>query len=184
MLGQWMQLTTEHKEESIEVGARLEELLLDHAFQLQSTSDALADESEAPNHLLLLTGAANVLRDEIDDLLVAWRNEQGRDDELPDRFKVFAKTGTLTRLGIDDLFDKWWGDDPERLRLVSLVLVDLDRFTKLNRAAGPSLGDVAIERFAECCTTQSGRIAVSIAWEGSEAIASSCSSEILRPRTR
>jgi diguanylate cyclase (GGDEF)-like protein len=147
MLNEWLRLATEYKEDSKEIGARLEECLLGQAFELQSTYEALAGEGEASEQLFSLIDAANVLRDDIDELFLAWRNEHGRHQDLPERFKI-GEDGTLTRLGIDELFYEWWEGDPERLRLVSLVLVDLDRFAKLSKAAGPRLGDVAIERFA------------------------------------
>ena len=148
MLSEWLGLATEYKDESLDIGKRFEECLLDQAFELRAVSEALASDAEGSDRLLSLIDAANVLRDTVDELLVARRNELGQSGDLPERFKTFGAQGTLTRLGIEELFVKWWEDDPERLRLVSLVLVDLDRFAKLNKAAGPGAGDVAIEGFA------------------------------------
>lgn len=148
LLDEWVRLATAHKDESPEIGARLEERLLDHAFELQSSADLLSSESPDAEQLLTLIDAANVMRDDVDDLLARWLASHGRLDTLDDQYKTSGENPTLTRLGLEDLFASWWEADSERLRLVSLVMIDLDRFSKLNHAAGARLGDVALERFA------------------------------------
>jgi diguanylate cyclase (GGDEF)-like protein len=47
-------------------------------------------------------------------------------------------------LGLEILFDQWWADDPDRSRLLSCVLVDMDRVAKLNERFGASGGDNTI----------------------------------------
>lgn len=50
-------------------------------------------------------------------------------------------TGQISRLGTEKLLALWWQDDPQRLRLVSCALVDIDRFNRFNERLGHRAGD-------------------------------------------
>lgn len=50
-------------------------------------------------------------------------------------------TGHISRMGLENLFELWFGEDPQRLRLVSCALVDVDRFGRLNERLGNRAGD-------------------------------------------
>lgn len=154
LLSDWTQLAAEHKAESDEIGSTLEERLLDLAFQMQSSYGALIDESDeseelVSDQLLSLIDAANATRDGTDEMLARWLVAHERLPSLPDRFKQTGEHGTLTRFGLDGLLADWWQSDPQVVRLASLVMVDVDRFSRLNEAVGPRLGDVALQSIGE-----------------------------------
>ncbi|WP_254509337.1 GGDEF domain-containing protein [Anatilimnocola floriformis] len=50
-------------------------------------------------------------------------------------------TGQVSRMGLENLFELWFREDPQRLRLVSCALVDIDRFGRLNDRLGLRAGD-------------------------------------------
>jgi diguanylate cyclase len=50
-------------------------------------------------------------------------------------------TGQISRFGIENLLSLWWQEDPQRLRLVSCALVDVDRFDRFNERLGHRAGD-------------------------------------------
>src|SRR6185436_10148094 len=45
----------------------------------------------------------------------------------------------------------WWHDDPQRSRLVSVILIDIDRFARLNQRLGTRTGDHAIAAIGRLC---------------------------------
>jgi diguanylate cyclase len=50
-------------------------------------------------------------------------------------------TGQISRLGVENLFELWFHEDPQRLRLVSCALIDVDRCTRINDRLGHRVGD-------------------------------------------
>ncbi|QDU29722.1 Diguanylate cyclase YdeH [Anatilimnocola aggregata] len=58
-------------------------------------------------------------------------------------------TGQISRVGMESLFHLWWAEDPQRLRLVSCALVDIDRLARLNDRLGPRAGDRILAAAAE-----------------------------------
>lgn len=50
-------------------------------------------------------------------------------------------TGLISRAGTENLLELWWQEDPQRLRLVSCALVDVDRFGRFNERLGHRAGD-------------------------------------------
>ena len=62
-------------------------------------------------------------------------------------------TGQISRMGLENLFELWFREDPQRLRLVSCALVDIDRFGRLNDRLGHRAGD----RFLSTIANQVGK---------------------------
>lgn len=58
-------------------------------------------------------------------------------------------TGQISRLGTENLFELWFQEDPQRLRLVSCALVDVDRFARLNARLGHRAGDRLLSTIAD-----------------------------------
>jgi diguanylate cyclase len=136
------------------VGARvdaLEELLLDQAFQLRSCIDGLelAEREDVARHLATGMSAINTLRDRTDALLCDLLRDEQRLQVLTSQHRTFGECETLTRLGMAALFDQWWADDPERVRLVSVLVIDLDRFEPFTQRIGAAHGDTALLRLGE-----------------------------------
>jgi diguanylate cyclase (GGDEF)-like protein len=125
---------------------RLEEMLLDHSFQIQSVTEEITAIHEGPDRpgkrqgLLLEVGklfdAINTLRDGLDNTLAELLRNEQRIDTIPDSEHTDMHSETYSRLGLETIFDMWWSNDPDRIRLVSGVLVDVDRVAKLNERLG------------------------------------------------
>jgi diguanylate cyclase (GGDEF)-like protein len=48
------------------------------------------------------------------------------------------------RIGLENLLEAWWREDPQRSRLLSAIMIDIDRFGRLNLRLGTRSGDGAI----------------------------------------
>jgi diguanylate cyclase (GGDEF)-like protein len=55
-----------------------------------------------------------------------------------------ALTRLPNRIGLETLLDAWWRDDPQRSRLLSAIILDVDRFGRINQRLGTRSGDGAI----------------------------------------
>jgi diguanylate cyclase (GGDEF)-like protein len=129
-----------------ELRDRLEEMLLDQSFQIQSITDEIAAIHEGPDRpgkrqtLLLEVGklfdAIDSLRDGLESTLSELLRDEHRVDTIPESQRMDTHSGTYSRLGLETIFDTWWCKDPDRIRLVSGVLVDVDRVAKLNERLG------------------------------------------------
>jgi diguanylate cyclase (GGDEF)-like protein len=129
----------------------LEELLLDQAVQLRTCIDGLAEAGRegVARHLATAMNAVNLLRDRADAILCQWLTTENRWHDVADRYRTFGERNTLTHLGLAALFEKWWADDPDHVRLVTIVMLDLDQFEPFNRQIGTSRGDVALLRLGD-----------------------------------
>ncbi|MFV1963926.1 MAG: GGDEF domain-containing protein [Pirellulaceae bacterium] len=140
-----------------ELRKQLEELLLDQSYQIKSVSDridSIRERSDRPGRrqsLLVETcslfDAVNSLRDALDSALAQLLRTESRLGTLPESLHAESNSETYSRLGLDVLFDQWWSNDPDRVRLVSCVLVDVDRVAKLNERLGARGGDNTIAAF-------------------------------------
>ena len=127
--------------------AFLEEMLLNHSFQVKSVEQALAAISANPKapgqqpavlrEFGRLLDAVHSLRDQTNDALAQLLHEEGRLSTLPDVLREDGESSTLSRVGLEALLDEWLSKDEDRIRLLSAVLVDVDRTGKVNERVGP-----------------------------------------------
>ena len=66
-------------------------------------------------------------------------------------------TGLRNRLGVEYQLRKWWRDDPERQRLMSVALIDFDRLGKTNEFASTRVADRIIQALAHLLKQQVSR---------------------------
>jgi diguanylate cyclase len=129
----------------------IEPVLHDQAGQVDSICANIAsltpiDDFDAATktlaqHLCQLVDLAHVLRDRMHASVATMLRTQGRLQGLNRDQQIDECTGLINRTGIELLFDDWWKDDPQRLRLLSCAVIDIDRFGKLNERLGTRTGD-------------------------------------------
>jgi diguanylate cyclase (GGDEF)-like protein len=149
MLVSWIAQADAAKEQTGPSAELIQEGLLDQAFQLRSCIDALAEpgRNDVARQFAAAMTAVNALRDWTDALLCQLLLAEDRLESAPERYLAFGTRKTLTHLGLAALFKTWWGDDPDHVRLVSLVMLDLDRFEPFTQQIGSARGDIALLRF-------------------------------------
>jgi diguanylate cyclase (GGDEF)-like protein len=132
----------------------LEQALLDQAAQIRSACESLAafdvkDELEHQGKRLLeriitLLVHAHVLRDGILDLLATMMKAGNALESLGASVERDGLTRLPNRIGLETLLGAWWREDPQRSRLLSVIMIDIDRFGRLNQRLGTRAGDGAI----------------------------------------
>ncbi|HTN75573.1 MAG TPA: GGDEF domain-containing protein [Pirellulaceae bacterium] len=140
-----------------EAGHELETVLLDQAAQIETTLSNLQaldfnGESEACRRKLVrelcrLIDLAHILRDRMSDSLLAIMVAEKKVDQIDRKFQFDSLTKLTNRFGLEVILHDWWREDLSRQRLVSCVLVDVDRLAKLNEKHGPRRTDVIIAGF-------------------------------------
>ena len=132
----------------------VEQALFDQAAHIRSVSKSLellefgADPESAGRRLLeklaLLIDSAHVLRDRLQELLSTLLRTGKQLQGLTAGVQLDPLTGLPNRVGAEALFDFWWREDPDRTRLLSAGLIDVDRFARVNERLGTRGGDRAI----------------------------------------
>lgn len=149
VLGQRNGQEGEHEQ----AAAELEQVLLDQAAQIRSVLstlsawDFLGSESVATRPLieqiLNLLAQAHAVRDRMLDLLATLMHADDGQVHWPAAIESDPVTGLPNRLGVERLLKAWWRDDPQRTRLLSLLILDIDRFGRLNQRLGTVWADRA-----------------------------------------
>ena len=144
----WMAELDAEKAEAGTFGQLLEELLVDQAVQWRACTEELAEVggADVARHLMTATNALNLLRDQTDALLCQLLTAEDRLHCIGDRYRTYGERNTLTHLGLAALFDEWWADDPDHVRMVSVAMLDLDHFESYTREVGAARGDLALLR--------------------------------------
>ena len=132
----------------------VEQALLDQASQIQSVCPALetlefGTEVESAGQQLLaklaaLVDSAHELRDRMLDLLALLLRTGGQLTSLSNNVQLDYLTGVPNRIGAEVLFDAWLRDDTNRGRALSIALINVDRFSRVNQRLGTRGGDRAI----------------------------------------
>jgi diguanylate cyclase (GGDEF)-like protein len=141
-----------------DVAKAVEQALLDQAAQIQAVCPQLAAldfaaELESSGQQLLgklatLVDSAHTLRDRMLDLLATLLRTGGQLQTLSSSVQLDYLTGLPNRIGIEALFEAWSREDPTRSRPLSIALVDIDRFSRINHRLGTRGGDRAIAAVA------------------------------------
>jgi diguanylate cyclase (GGDEF)-like protein len=141
-----------------DVAKAVEQALLDQAAQIQAVCPQLeslnfAAELESAGQQLLaklaaLVDSAHTLRDRMLDLLATLLRTGGQLQSLSSNVLVDYLTGVPNRIGTESVFEAWSREDPTRSRPVSIALVDVDRFSRINHRLGTRGGDRAIAAVA------------------------------------
>jgi diguanylate cyclase (GGDEF)-like protein len=139
-------------------GASLRNVLAQQASQIESTRGNLAslmmeDEVAAGcpgpiREVCRLLDLAHALRDGMHDALAAILRAENRVADLDKRQQFDAASGMIARLGLDSLLAGWRSDDPTGIRIVSMILIDLDHCAGLNEKWGVRLADKVLDAFA------------------------------------
>jgi diguanylate cyclase len=129
-------------------------VLLDQADQIRTACEALQPldnqtEAETVSRLLLeqlvtLLQYAHALRDRIIDLLAILIRDGRVLDSYGTNIQRDAATGLPNRIGLENLLAAWWRDDEQRKRPLSAILIDIDRFGRVNQRLSTRSGDRAI----------------------------------------
>jgi diguanylate cyclase (GGDEF)-like protein len=151
LLESWISEAGAEKEHAGQLCEALAELLLGQATQLRGCIDGLAETSreDVARHLAAAMNAVNLLRDRADGLLCEMLTTEDRLHCVADRHRTFGGRNTLNRVGLAALFNEWWADDPDHVRLVSIAMLDLDQFELFNCQVGTARGDVALLRLGD-----------------------------------
>jgi diguanylate cyclase (GGDEF)-like protein len=145
-----------------EVAQAVEQALLDQAAQIQAVCPVLdslefgAEVDSSGQQLLaklgLLVDSAHVLRDRMLDLLAHLLRTGGQLQALASSVQLDFLTGNPNRIGAEALFESWRREDPQQSRTLSVALVDVDRFGKVNTRLGTRGGDRAIAALSRVLT--------------------------------
>jgi diguanylate cyclase len=137
----------------------LEQVLLDQAAQIRHVSTVLrglefAGDVEGVGKRLLeklgvLVDSAHSLRDRMQDLLATLLRTGEQLQTLNTNAQLDHGTGLPNRIGVETIFDAWWREDPQRERPLTIAVIDIDRFARVNDRLGTRAGDRTIAAVAK-----------------------------------
>ena len=127
----------EEREEAVVTAEAFEQLDLD--------GDIDAQCNEVLDRTAKLLGANHDLRDQVSDMIAS---TQSSGDEKSGNAAVDPLTQLMSRSALDASLVEHWEKDPHRARAVSLAILDIDAFTKLNRTHGPTVGNRMLRALA------------------------------------
>jgi len=150
MLGQRSGALGDHEQ----AATTLEQALLDQAAQISAACDQLSSlngvqELDNRGRQLLETITAlllhaHALRDRITDLLATLIRTGTTIEVLPPAVQKDATTDLPNRIGLETILSGWWAEDSQRTRLLSAIVLDVDRFGRINQRLGTHVGDLAL----------------------------------------
>lgn len=129
-----------------EAGQELETTLLEQAAQIETTlsnldsldltTDATLAQKKLSRELGRLVDLAHSLRDRMSESLLTIMVAEKKVGSFDRKFQIDALTALPNRFGWEVMLHDWWREDLPRQRLVSCVMIDLDRVGKLNEKYG------------------------------------------------
>jgi diguanylate cyclase (GGDEF)-like protein len=149
-----------------DLGNHLEAILLDQSKTIETLCaditalDPKADEDAGEKIVQDLTHLARLvheLRDAIESAMVTIMTCEDRIAPSDRRKHVDLMTGLRNRLGLEYQLRKWWREDPDRQRHLSLALVDFERLGKTNEFASTRVGDQILRALAQLFKQQASR---------------------------
>jgi diguanylate cyclase (GGDEF)-like protein len=112
----------------------------------QTLAPASSDSPEVDRDALRkemhkLFGHVCLLRDRCDELLTRLLRSEKRIEGLhPDEY-IDPNSSTLNRLGMERAIKEWTDKDPDRVRMASVILIDVDQCAELNEQHGLKVMD-------------------------------------------
>jgi len=144
--------------EHASMGARLGEILLDQTAQIETTCGNIdqlqyGDGPGAARQKLIremsrLLRMAHELRDRVQDSMAAVLAQEGRLDAIDKKLRLDALTNIRNRTGIEQLFGDWWSGKSDAARLLSIAVMDIDHFARINEQLGPMASDCLLAELA------------------------------------
>jgi len=132
-------LTQSLLDQAVQIRAALSVLeSLETATQPQQQGKTLVEQTT-----ILLT-QTHALRDRVIDLLALLMRAGQPPDNWPDAVRRDLLTALPNRIGLEALLDAWWSGGEQGSRLTSAVLLDIDRFGRVNQRLGTPAGDRAL----------------------------------------
>jgi diguanylate cyclase len=132
----------------------LEQALLDQAAQIRGACSTLESFDAQPEpqqrskqlieQITSLLVHAHALRDRILDLLAALIRAGNALDSYGPAVCRDGPTQLPNRIGLETMLAAWRREDADRTRLLSAILIDVDRFGRVNQRLGTRSGDEAI----------------------------------------
>jgi diguanylate cyclase (GGDEF)-like protein len=148
-LEEWLQVIYDNQAAlSQHSASELEALLLDQMLQVKASVEAVTQTSEVsvPRQFMLVSDSTHAFRDQVDAILSSLLRDEQRANAIPVRFRQNGDSLTFTRLGLEVLFAEWNQRDPERMRLLSAIMVDLDHLSQLNQRLGVDVANAIVDR--------------------------------------
>ncbi len=131
------------RQESAETAEAIEKIDLD--AELTILCDELLDRTAN-----MLEGNYS-LRDGLSDMIAATLPSDRQDVAA----EVDPPTGIMSRAALDATLAEHWEEDPQRARVVTVSVIDVDHFAKLNREHGPAIGDRVLRAVAQLLANES-----------------------------
>jgi len=134
-----------------DVAQRLSDTLFEQTAQIETTLSNLQqadfnDKLEKVCKMLLLEisrlmDLCHDLRDKMTETIVTILRIEKRLSSLDKGMKVDSLTGLQNRTGIECILQDWWRADIRKERILSIAIVDIDRFRKLNDRLSTEIAD-------------------------------------------
>jgi len=149
-----------------DLGDHLEAVLLEQSPAIEqvcqaiSGIDAKSDEEAGEKiirELTQLVRLIHTLRDSIAEVMLAICTREDRLESVDHMQHTDPLTGLWNRLGVECQLHKWWREDPERQRLMSIALVDCERLGKTNEFASTRVADRILQALADVLKHQVSR---------------------------
>lgn len=137
-----------------DVGKRLCDTLFDQTAQIETTLSNLQqlDFGDSLNDvcrkLVLEVGRlvdlCHDLRDKMTETIVTVLRAEKRLGTVDKKMQIDGLTGMRNRTGFERQLFEWWRDDIRRERALSIAIVDIDAFRKVNERLSTEIGDKVI----------------------------------------
>ena len=89
------------------------------------------------------------LRDSLDVALVSAGRGEEQLGEIDDGRSHDPLTGICSRAGLEAYLLDWWKKDPHHVRKLTVAMLDIDRFSKINEQYGHQVGDRILKAIAQ-----------------------------------
>jgi diguanylate cyclase (GGDEF)-like protein len=109
--------------------------------QAQANAAQGVDRANCRQHLLQTFAHLRAHTDRCHNALAQIMRDEKRLDELTNAIRVEPGSAALNRFGLDFAINEWMEKDPDRVRMASAMLVDVDQCGQLNERLGVTITD-------------------------------------------